>query len=103
MHALEISRFGLITSLDQCSDATAEHSLLTEEIGLGLFFEGCTQYTGTSAANSTGVGQCERLSITAGILKNGEESGYANTLNIEAAHHVSGTLGSDHRHIHISG
>ena len=41
-----------VASLDQRADAAAEHGLLAEEIGFGLFFERGLKYSGARAADA---------------------------------------------------
>ena len=45
------------TGLDQCRGAAAQHRLLAEEVGLGLFLEGGLDDAGAAAADGAGVGQ----------------------------------------------
>jgi len=41
-----------VASLDEGADAAAEHGLLAEEIGLGLFLERGLKYSGAGAADA---------------------------------------------------
>ena len=65
MEALEVGRLGLVPradqrlvpGLDQGGQATAQHDLLTEQVGLGLLGEGGVEDPGPGGANGVGVGQ----------------------------------------------
>ena len=61
----EVGALGLIAGLDQGfearlderADAAAEHGLLAEEIGLGLFLEGGLEHAGAGAADALEVAE----------------------------------------------
>ena len=52
--------------LDQFLGAAAQHGLLTEQVGLGLFLERGLDDAGAGAADALGVGQRQRLALTLG-------------------------------------
>src|SRR5699024_1350039 len=59
--------------LDQVRGTTAEHRLLTEEVGLGFLGEGRLDRARTGPANALRVGEAERETVTGGILLDSHE------------------------------
>ena len=86
----------LEAGLDQFLGATAQHGLLTEQVGLGLFLERGLDDAGPGAADALGVGQRQRLALTLRVLVDGDQAGHALAVDELAAHQVAGALGRDH-------
>src|SRR5437763_665121 len=59
------------------------------------------QYTSTRTTNRAGIGQSQGISIAGGILIDRPQRWNANTLGIEAAHHMTRPFGRDHCHVNI--
>ena len=108
VEALEVGDLRLVAGLDERVEAgrdelhgaAAEHGLLAEEVGLGLFGERGLEAAGAQAADAGGVGQSLSLSVAARVLVHGDEHRHAFALFVLAAHDVTGTLGGDHGHVH---
>src|SRR5699024_11155363 len=74
--ALEVGVLGLVTGLHQGLEAAlhqihyaaAQHSLLTEQVGLGLVVEGSLHHTGAGAADTGDVGQGDLIGVAGGVL-----------------------------------
>ena len=107
VQALEVRHLGLVTSLDQSlepglnerRETTAQHDLLTEQVGLGLFGEGGLDDAGAASADGRGVRQRNGLGVAGRVLFDGDESRNAAALGVGAAHEVAGTLRRDHDHV----
>ena len=93
----------LKTVLHQLRGRPAQHSLLTEQVRLGLFSESGLNNarTGSTQRLSIRQGQCQ--SLTRGVLLNGNKSGNTTACLILAAHRVPRTLRGDHSDIHTLG
>ena len=108
VHALEVRRFRLVSRLDQCfvcsldqrRYAAAQDRLLAEQVGLGLFLEGCVENAGACAANAPRVCEADGMRVSGSVLMHCEQTRHARTLSENLAHAMSGSLGRDHRHIH---
>src|SRR6266404_4967364 len=59
------------------------------------------EYTGTRAADSFCPRQSRLLRVSAAILMNCNQRGYAATVHEFSTHHRSQSLRRDHHHIHI--
>ena len=94
---------GLEAALDEGGDAAAEHALLAEEVGFGLFAEGGLNNAGTCAADALGVSQGVVLGLAGGILVHGDQIRHAAAFGEGTAHEVAGTLGGNHDDVHVLG
>ncbi len=109
MQALEVGHFrgiagfdqGFETGLHQRGGAAAEHGLLTEQIGFGLFLEAGLDDAGAAAAVGGSVGQRDLLGLAGRILVDADQAGHAAALGVGAAHQVTGALRRDHDHVQI--
>ena len=109
VQALVIGDGGLIAGLDQrlvtlddeLRGASAEHGLLAEQIGFGLFGEGGLEHTAARAADAVGIRERDRLGVLGGILSDRDQARHAAALLILAAHEIAGTLGRDQHHVQI--
>jgi hypothetical protein len=86
----------LETGLDELLGATAQHGLLTEQVGLGLFLERGLDDTGAGTTDGGGVGERQRLTLPLGVLRDGDQRGHALAVDELPAHQVAGALGGDH-------
>ena len=88
MQALEVGALRLVAGLDQRlearldqrADAAAEHRLLAEEIGLGLFLECGFEHSGAGAADALEIAEGERVGLAGRVLVHGDEAGNAAAL-----------------------
>ena len=87
---------GVEAGLDQFGDAAAEHRLLAEQVGFGLFPEGGLEDAGPGAADAFGIGQGGLPGLTRGVLLHGDQAGNADALLVFGPHQVAGTLGRHH-------
>ena len=90
---------GFIARLDERADAAAEHGLLAEEVGLGLFFERGLEHSGARAADALEVAEGERVGVAGRVLVDGDEAGNAAALGEDFAHAMAGRLGRGHADI----
>ena len=82
VQALEVGALRLIagfdqrleSGLDERADAAAQHRLLAEEIGLGLFLEGGLQHSGARAADALQVAEAQRMGLAGRVLVDGDEA-----------------------------
>ena len=111
MAGLEVGHLRLVTGLhqsletgvDELTDAAAQHSLLAEQVGLGLLLEGGLQDTGTAGADGGGIGQSHILGLAGEVLLHADQAGHALALQVLAADGVAGALGGDHDDVHVGG
>ena len=104
VQALEVGHLRLVPGLDenleaglhQLLGAAAQHGLLAEEVGLGLFLEVGLQHAGTSAADGLGVAQRERLSLAGRVLVDRNERRDTLAVDELAADQVARALRCDH-------
>ena len=89
--------------MDQLGNATAQHCLLAEQVGLGLLLEGGLQDACTASADAGSVCQSNILSLAGVVLLHADQRGAALALGVQAADDVAGALGSDHDNVHILG
>ena len=80
-------------------DATAQHGLLAEQVGLGLLGERGLDHTGAGAADGVGVRHRHVASVARGVLRDRDQRRHAATLGVGATHEVTGTLRGDHDHV----
>src|SRR5579864_7562247 len=106
---LEVGDLGLIAGLDegfepgldQRADPAAEHGLLAEEIGLGLFLERGLHDSRSAGAERARVGQGTAPRVAGRVLVDRDQSRDAHPLHVGAADEVPRTLGSDHRDVDV--
>jgi hypothetical protein len=55
-------------SANECGDSAAQHSLLTEQVGFGLFGEGGLDDSRTGATNGIGAGLARRLATQREVI-----------------------------------
>ena len=82
--------------LDELVDATKEHVLLTEEIGLGLFLEGGLDRAGAQGTKGLGISEGQIPAVATRILLNGGHDRNATAGRILAADDVARALRGDH-------
>ena len=107
MQALEVRHLGGIAGLDQrlvaClhqrGRAAAQHGLLAEQVGLGLFLERRLDHAGTGGADRGSIGQRDIARLATGVLGDRDQRGHAAALGVGRAHEVAGTLRRDHDHV----
>ena len=107
----EVGALGLIAGLDQRFEsrlderahAAAEHRLLAEEIGFGLFLECGFEHSGAGAANALEVAEGERVGGAGRVLEDGDEARDAAALGKDFAHAMAGSLGRSHTYIDARG
>ena len=80
--------------------AAAQHGLLAEQVGLGLFFEGGLDDAGPQGADALGVGQRAVPGFAGGVLVDGQQRRHSPTLGVDPAHQVTRALGGDHGDVH---
>ena len=90
---------GLEAGLDELADAAAEHRLLAEEVGLGLFLEGRLQNAGPAGSQRARVGQGALAGTPGRVLLGCHQGGGALAVLVGAANQVAGRFGRDHRHV----
>ena len=104
MEHLEVGDLRLVASLGQhveaqiaqVVDATHEHVLLTEQIGLGLLGEGGLDGACTQSAQSLGVSQAQRPGLAIRILLHSHNDRDATAGGVLTTHDVARALRSDH-------
>src|SRR5699024_5328622 len=89
--------------LDQVRGTTAEHRLLTEEVGLGFLGEGRLDRARTGPANALRVGEAERETVTGGILLDSHEVRHTLTVHKLSADEMARSFGSHQQQIHSFG
>ena len=100
-----IARFDqrFVARLDERADAAAQHRLLAEEIGFGLFLERGLQHSGARAADAFQVAQRERMRLAGRVLVDGDEAGNTAALGEHFAHAMAGSLGRGHAYVDACG
>src|SRR5213080_2851619 len=88
-------------TLVEVRDPATESRLLTEEICFGLFFERGYDHSRPGTSHALAVGERRVPGPAGDVLEDGEQRGDAVPLGEEVAHHVAGSLGRDHRHVHV--
>ena len=109
MEALEVADLRLVAGVhedvkgasDQLGDTTAEHHLLTEQVGLALLGERRLDHAGPRTTQAIGVGQGQRLGAARRVLLDGDKARHATALHVGPANQVPGALGGDHDHVHV--
>src|SRR5690606_21883036 len=91
----------LEAGLHQGAGATAQHRLLTEQVGLGLLLEGGLDDTGASTADAGGVGQRQRLGVAGGVLLGGDQARHALAVHELPADQVPRPLRRHHRDVDV--
>ena len=86
----------LVTGLHQRGETAAQHDLLAEQVGLGLFGEGRLDDARSPAADRRGVRQRDLLGLARRVLRHGDERRHAATLGVRATNEVTGALRRDH-------
>ena len=77
-------------------DATAQHGLLAEQVGLGLLGEGRLDDAGAGAADALRVGQGQLPGLAGGVHLDGDDVRGALALHVGLTDLVAGALGGDH-------
>src|SRR5262245_15784759 len=109
VEAFEVCHLGRVASLDQrlvagpdqLGEAAAEHRLLAEEIGLGLFLEGGLEGRRARTSDALRPRQRDLLGVTAGILLDRDEARHAAPLQVLAPHEMTRPLRRHHEHVHV--
>src|ERR1700683_5005318 len=89
VQALEVGTLRLIAGfnksfvsrLNEGADAAAQHGLLAEEVGFGLFLECGLERSGARAADALEVAEAERVSFAGCVLMDRDETWNATTLD----------------------
>ena len=92
---------GFKAGLDELHGATAEHGLLTEEVGLGFFPEVGLNNAGLSTTDGAGIGQCNVAGMARLILVDGDQTGDAAALGVGLANGMAGCLRGNHDDIEV--
>ncbi len=100
MKALEIGHLWRIAAFDQCfkacldqlDDTAAEHSLLTEQVGFGFFFERGFNHASACVADGLGVRQGHVFGGACCILMDRDEAGQAEAHFVLRAQCVAGAF-----------
>src|SRR5918996_1038135 len=108
VQAFEVGHLGLVAGLDQGLEAglderggaAAEHRLLAEQVGLGLFLEGGDQGPGRGPADRPGVALGQVPGLPGGVLGDRDQHRGALAVLELAPDQVAGALGGDHGHVH---
>ena len=111
MQRLEVRALGLVAGLDeglvavadQLDETAAQHDLLAEQIGLGLFLERRVEHARARAADALGVRERGLLGLARRVVVHRDEARHAAALVVGAAHEVTGTLRRDHPHVDTGG
>ncbi len=109
MQALEIRHFRRITRLDQrlearadqFNQATAQHRLLTKQVGFDFFLEGRLDDARTATAIGGCIGQRDFQRIARRVLRHGHQRRHAATLLVFGTHGVARALGRDQEHVQV--
>src|SRR3954464_8264762 len=109
MQALEIRHLGRIAGLDQRVEArlhqldaaAAEHRLLAEEIGLGLFLEVGLDDAGLAAADRRGIGKREVAGLAGAVAMHRDQHRHAAAPAVGRAHGVARCLRRHHPYVEV--
>ena len=94
---------GLEAGLHQGREASAQHSLLPEQVGLGLGGEGRLEDACPRAPQPRGVRLGEFGGVAGGVLVNAVQGGHSTSRHELLAHAVSRRLGRDEDHVRVLG
>ena len=111
MEALEVGHLGRVTRLgerfepgaDELGDPTAEHGLLTEQVGLGFFGERGLDDARTRPTDCIGVRHGDGAGVARGILLDRDEGRHAAAFGEGTAHEMAGALRRNHDHVDAFG
>src|SRR6202011_1473592 len=81
--------------------AAAQHSLLAEQIGLGLLREGGVEYTAARTADTVSVGECLGVALAGGSREDSDQTRNAAPLLILAANEVARSFGRNQHDIEV--
>ena len=109
MQALEVGNLRLVASLHQRLEAihhelggtTAENSLLTEQIGLGLLGERGLDTAGAKAADALGIRKSQRPCAASGVLLHSHDHRHAATSSVLTTNEMAWALWSNHDDVDI--
>src|SRR5579875_250600 len=109
VQAFEIRHLGRIAGLDQgfvsgadkLGQSAAQHRLLAEQVGFGLFPEAGFDNRGAPAADRRTPRQRHLVSIAGGVLLDRQQTRHAAPLGVFGAHQMARTLGRDHEHVDV--
>ena len=109
MDALEVGQLRLVSGfhqgveagLHQVADTAAKDSLLAEQVGLGLLFEGGLEHSGHRRPDAPGVGQRPGARLAGGVLVDREQRRHADPFLEHPPDDVAGALGGHHGDIHL--
>ena len=109
MQALIIGNRRLIARFDQrliAADnefrcAAAQHCLLTKQIGLGFLSKRRFEDAAAGAPDAMRVGERLGLGGAGGILRHGNQAGYAAALLVLPAHQIARPLRRDQHHVKV--
>ena len=93
----------LKTGLDEVGQATAQHRLLTEKIGLGLLTEARFNAAGAQTAEGLGIRPREVPGDARGILLDAHQHRDSATIRVLPTHDVTGTLRGNHTDVDALG
>ena len=111
MHHLEVRELRLVSRLgegvESClherRDPAAQHCLLAEEVGLGLFRKRGLEHAGARAADASRIRQRARTRTAGRVLVHREQTGDALTRGEGAAHQMPWSLRRHHAHVDACG
>ena len=111
VNALKVSHLGLIARFDErfkarfheLGHAAAEHCLLAEEVGLGLFAEGGLENARSARADAAGVSERDLFRLARIILRDGDKGRNALALEILRTDGVTRSLGRYHDDVDVLG
>ena len=111
MHTLKVCVLGSVSCFHQClksrfhqgAHAAAQNCLLTEQVGLCLYFEGGLQNTGSCSAQRLRVCQRHIQRFSGIVLLYSHQTGSSSSNLILASYGMAGSLGSDHGYVHVLG
>ena len=109
VEALEVGHLGLVPGLDESlearlherREATAQHDLLTEQVGLRLLGKGRLDHAGARTTDGVGIAEGLGLRRTRRVLVDSDESRDTAALGVRAPHEVAGALRGDHDHVDV--
>src|SRR5579864_8079333 len=109
VQALVVGDLGLVAGLDQglealhhqLGGAAAQHRLLAEQVGLGLFRERRLEHPAARAADAVRVGERPGLRPAARVLRHREQTRHAAPLLVLAPHQIARPLGGDQHHVEV--
>src|SRR5690606_21532131 len=109
VQTLEVSHFrsvagfdqGFETCLDQLDCTTTQNGLFAEQVGLGLFAEGCFDDAGATAADGASIGQADIASGAGFVLMHSYQCRHTAALVVGATNGMTRCLGRHHDDVYV--